>query len=67
MITLLPLEVLAADGNIGGTGGTLGNARSNFYWNPTYCGARITVVTQGGVQLGESFDWLNSSCYGVRI
>ncbi len=66
MITLLPLEVLAADGNIGGTGGTLGNARSNFYWNPTYCGARITVVTQGGVQLGDSFDWLNSNCYGAN-
>lgn len=66
LTALLPLSAFGAGGNLDGTGGTLGNSRNNFYWTPTYCGARITVVTQGGVQVGESFDWLNSACYGAN-
>ncbi|MDD2649489.1 MAG: hypothetical protein PHU22_11980 [Eubacteriales bacterium] len=65
ILTLVPTGVFAASGNLGGGGGSLGNAVNNFYWNPGFCGARITVVTESGTQIGSSFDWLNSSCYGA--
>ena len=39
--SLVPCSVFATEGNLDGVGGTLGKARTNYYWNPSFCGVRV--------------------------
>ena len=65
--SLVPCSVFATEGNLDGVGGTLGKALNNWYVITAGSGARITVVTEGEEQIGESFDWLNSSPFGSNV
>ena len=65
VVSLVPFSAFAADGNLDGVGGTLGKALNNWYVITAGSGARITVVTEGEEQVGESFDWLNSAPFGA--
>ena len=65
VVSFVPFSAFAADGNLDGVGGTLGKALNNWYVITAGSGARITVVTEGEEQVGESFDWLNSAPFGA--
>lgn len=66
---LFPTTVLAAgDPNIGGGGGGMGNGSTGNYWNETYEGVRVTVVSSTtGLPVSQSIDISNKSTIDVKI
>ena len=58
---LLPMTAYAAgDPNIGGGGGGLGDGSSQYYWNETYDGVRMTLIrSDTGAVVSQSIDATN--------
>ena len=57
-----PLDVLAADGNMDGSGGGMGSGTGESYWSPGHDGVRITVIEKKTRKaVGNSFDRTNIS------
>lgn len=66
LFSIVASSALAADGNVDGSGGGMGQGSSTSYWNGGDDGVRVTVITKEGRPVSTPVDYSNINTGSVQ-